>query len=521
MVLAGELTTAREKMFRKELNGVGAGGFVINRWTASGTRNPELDYIAPGRLVVVEIPDWSDEPYGSFIIESGDFALLDPNEQGGEDAVFANQPGALAYLQNMVFATYAYYEAGDGTHDPPLFGGLPIIRFAGTGTGTKPGQLANRTIHEGQHPNRGVNIWGSRSQPLKHLTRRGPFDYDVDSNGATWLDSDATAEMTSSVGTDLLTTFFQLIGTGVLDVEMGAYLDLGLYNAPWGVDRTSASFAADKVRFVAGVNIRERLVRQQGLGLPYTHMTVIGEGKNYGYALLPDAADRPHREGAASAYGEESTTLDAIADAELARRLLHSEGARFPIKTGSDATTGLYHPTTEADDEAGFWIGDSTTLATGTTAEDYDGIEARVWAITISESDAVVDAEDLDVVVDWRSPLVDLEAAGAELGSIPGAPGGSTPSGSGGGSGAGLGSHVHMATSVSFTGHEGDTVDDALDARPPTHVLASSDPTTGDDDGDGHVVGCRWINESSGEEFVAVDVSTGAAVWESTTAGGG
>lgn len=77
------------------------------------------------------------------------------------------------------------------------------------------------------------------------------------------------------------------------------------------------------------------------------------------------------------------------------------------------------------------------------------------------------------------------------------------------------------ATSVSFGGHEGTEVGAALDARPPTHVLASTDPTTGDDDGDGHIVGCRWINESTGEEFVAVDVSTGAAVWESTTAGGG
>lgn len=74
---------------------------------------------------------------------------------------------------------------------------------------------------------------------------------------------------------------------------------------------------------------------------------------------------------------------------------------------------------------------------------------------------------------------------------------------------------------ITFDGHEGVNVDEALDARPPTHVLASTDPTATDDDTDGHVVGCRWINLAGAEEFVAVDVSTGAAVWESTTSGGG
>jgi hypothetical protein len=74
---------------------------------------------------------------------------------------------------------------------------------------------------------------------------------------------------------------------------------------------------------------------------------------------------------------------------------------------------------------------------------------------------------------------------------------------------------------ITYAGHVGTDVEAALDGRPPTHVLASTDPTVTDDDTDGHVVGCRWVNEATPEEFVAVDVSTGAAVWESTTAGGG
>lgn len=51
--------------------------------------------------------------------------------------------------------------------------------------------------------------------------------------------------------------------------------------------------------------------------------------------------------------------------------------------------------------------------------------------------------------------------------------------------------------------------------------VTTTDPTTGDDDADGYDVGSRWINTSSAEEFVCTDPSTGAAVWASTTDGGG
>lgn len=50
--------------------------------------------------------------------------------------------------------------------------------------------------------------------------------------------------------------------------------------------------------------------------------------------------------------------------------------------------------------------------------------------------------------------------------------------------------------------------------------LDTTDPTVNDDTGDGYVVGDRWINTSTNEEFVVTDVTTGAAVWVSTTATG-
>jgi hypothetical protein len=78
----------------------------------------------------------------------------------------------------------------------------------------------------------------------------------------------------------------------------------------------------------------------------------------------------------------------------------------------------------------------------------------------------------------------------------------------------------HPASAVTYGGHVGTDVDAALDGRPPTHTSAS-DPTTGDDSGDGHIIGCRWINTATDEEFVVTDVSVGAAVWQSTTSGSG
>lgn len=50
---------------------------------------------------------------------------------------------------------------------------------------------------------------------------------------------------------------------------------------------------------------------------------------------------------------------------------------------------------------------------------------------------------------------------------------------------------------------------------------ASAAPTTGDDSGDGYVVGSRWIDTTNDAEYVCVDNTATAAVWTETTGGGG
>lgn len=54
---------------------------------------------------------------------------------------------------------------------------------------------------------------------------------------------------------------------------------------------------------------------------------------------------------------------------------------------------------------------------------------------------------------------------------------------------------------------------------PSKHNLnAAIDPTSGDDTGDGYIVGSRWINTVNDTEFICLDNTLGAAVWKATTA---
>lgn len=47
-----------------------------------------------------------------------------------------------------------------------------------------------------------------------------------------------------------------------------------------------------------------------------------------------------------------------------------------------------------------------------------------------------------------------------------------------------------------------------------------SAPTSSNDDSQGYEIGSRWVDTASQAEYVAVSVSTGAAIWLLTTAGG-
>lgn len=60
------------------------------------------------------------------------------------------------------------------------------------------------------------------------------------------------------------------------------------------------------------------------------------------------------------------------------------------------------------------------------------------------------------------------------------------------------------------------------DARyPRKYAGKTAAPTVNDDSGDGYAVGDRWLDETNDKEYVALDVTLGAAVWTETTMTGG
>lgn len=50
------------------------------------------------------------------------------------------------------------------------------------------------------------------------------------------------------------------------------------------------------------------------------------------------------------------------------------------------------------------------------------------------------------------------------------------------------------------------------------NTVTTTNPTAGDDNLDGYTIGSRWLNTSASKEWVALNVSTGAAVWLDLTA---
>jgi hypothetical protein len=57
--------------------------------------------------------------------------------------------------------------------------------------------------------------------------------------------------------------------------------------------------------------------------------------------------------------------------------------------------------------------------------------------------------------------------------------------------------------------------------HPKSNFAAVVNPTVNDDGTAGYVVGSRWVNTATDEEFICTDNGTGAALWKSTTASSG
>jgi len=157
-------------------------------------------------------------------------------------------------------------------------------------------------------------------------------------------------------------------------------------------------------------------------------------------------------------------------------------------------TTHTTDPTVTDDAAAGYTVGSPWV---NTTAP------GSAWVLTDSTPGAAVWVSTTATAPTTADYLVGTAQAGLSAEIVVGA----TPGGELGGTWA--------SPTVDAT-HSGS----AHHAHALNNLAATTDPAVTDDSGDGYAIGSRWINTSTDEEFVATDVTVGAAVWLSTTAAG-
>ncbi len=216
------------------------------------------------------------------------------------------------------------------------------------------------------------------------------FTATLDSNGDPWLTTDALAGMTAELGEDYFTTIQKLIGTGVIDVEMGPDFVMHAYNAPSGVDRTSATFAADKVRFVKAVNVADELQRSLVQKPVATWAEVIGNDSALAQVTLDGSSGFIPRETSLKGESSDPLALAALGQAQLQREAFMSDGVRFNVTAvmDPDELVGEYLPGPDWTAHGKFWVRDMVTLHTGIGEFDLTNESVYISSITITEDDA-------------------------------------------------------------------------------------------------------------------------------------
>jgi hypothetical protein len=382
LALVAELDTATNRRVRVELDGAGSGAFSIN------TNDADADLLAKGQLCKVTIPRIWEFPIASFWMEAVKEALVSPEEEGGEVAQWSGR-GGLAYLERARMRVTSFVTGG-----APGTGG--VWRLHALGTGDTPGSTWQRVIRECTHPDR-------PRHPLAHMT--WDFNYDEDSTGDPWDDHDSADEFTCKVGETALSIGGRLLHLGMRH-QMSPDLTLHSYNeANFGRDLTGTAFAPGVVRFAKGVNIHERLERQQS-GITRTDVIVQGEDQIYRSVGLPELSSQPEVEDFISVRGRKFSHLESLGRSHLRRQFRAGESVKFKVVTDRwdrpdyDVLEeiGYYLPGPEGSN-GHYWVGDLVTIHTGTGPRDFNNVSARVVAITIE----ITEEDDLEVEVELMS----------------------------------------------------------------------------------------------------------------------
>jgi len=337
----------------------------------------------PGRWVTIAFPAIQTDPVMTVRLGPSHTVVLGENES--QEIIHVGGLGILslgedAKLLNTVHAP-----------DQPCRGSCPTIpeRWswrAGLAVPIAYGGIIVRSIEEGE------NQTGTPLAPW-NIT----FDRDNTTAGPAW--PDIVAEIQEPVGISMIGLYRRIAEAGDVFLVERPDFDIDGYSAfgqgTFGTDRTSATFASDKVRIYAAADDADSNLltglEEEGEDEPFTHVLVKGMGDTYAQVAATWYTSGPARWASIEYTDTDDTALLARVGAEWLRRQFTRTVAReVEIKPGDDPTNGRYLP----------WkhliVGDLHTIDAG-------GIDIRVELVPGAHDATTDDAHrSLRVVLEYN-----------------------------------------------------------------------------------------------------------------------
>lgn len=343
--------------FHPALTGYGSG------WIEIHADHADAQFLQKRALVqFVRIDTDPERKIGCFWLEEGDFKALSRAEQAGRLVKFEG-PGGLFILDRYVLghSHYAPDQEHRGSFDIPDKWTWEDVPY---------GAILTRLIEEGQgHPH-------APYAPLQI-----DFTRTRDSNDNLWDElADYQVEI-GTAGSKILADFLRLglVVQCTADLTIRAFREI----SDFGTDRTSAVFAAGKVRFAAGQNILSDLPKR--IAGTQRRSFVLLRGRTGDYLTVDEDIDlNPLPSEPYGAFLKSDTTADVDALTKmgrlhLTRREKQSDQCKVRHLIGPGGVNGAqgYDPGPDGD----YWLGDVVTVNTGSAEHDYANQAIEVAAI--------------------------------------------------------------------------------------------------------------------------------------------
>jgi hypothetical protein len=352
---------AVELSARKVLHGSGEGMIRIHSSHAAAT---SANFTKRNYVKVVLVNGATETEWFGFFMEQGDFGAISRREQAGRMLTFSG-PGSLFYLDRALLLAEIYAPG------QPRRGNLELDGQWGWND-IPYGAIMTRAMEEGYY---------APGNPLFYAT--WDFSRTEDSAAVAWpnIDNEFTVPWGTSVY-DLIASFIKL----GLVVTVDADLTFHAWQT-YGTNRTSATFAAGKIRFAHGVNIGNEVTRQIRASLERSHIFVVGD--EFTSAVVSGGSSAvTYYDTLQKQETNDSATLTAAGDRDLAQREIQADAA-FPVRVilDDDELNGLYVPGEHYD------VGDIATIHTvppsGASGEhDFTNFAIEVAAIKVEHDDA-------------------------------------------------------------------------------------------------------------------------------------